>query len=75
VAPPGALAFASVRLAVPTACAGVVIATASTTGLWWLPLGIAVPIVLAAGLSLSRTLRRYGDPVVRARVVCVVASG
>jgi len=75
VAPPGALAFASVRLAVPTACAGVVIATASATGLWWLPLGIAVPIVLAAGLSLSRTLRRYDDPVVRARVVCVVASG
>lgn len=75
VAPPGALAFASVRLAVPTACAGVVIATASTTGLWWLPLGIAVPIVLAAGLSLARTLRRYDDPVVRARVVCVVASG
>ncbi|MBW3639508.1 MAG: hypothetical protein KY451_06655 [Actinobacteria bacterium] len=75
VAPPGALAFASVRLAVPTACVGVVIATASATGRWWLPIVIAVPIVLAAGLSLNRTLRRYGDPVIRARLVSVVASG
>ncbi len=75
VAPPGALAFASVRLAIPTASVGVVIASAAATGLWWLPLAIGVPVILAAGLSLARTLRRYDDPVVRARVVAVVAAG
>lgn len=75
VAPPGALAVASVRLAVPTASVGVVIASAAATGVWWLPLAIGVPVVLAAGLSLARTLRRYDDPVVRARVVAVVAAG
>lgn len=49
VAPPGALAFASVRVATPTACVGVVIASAAATGAWWMPLGIGVPVVLAAG--------------------------
>ena len=75
VAPPGALAMASVRLATPTAFAGVIIASAAGTGTWWLPLGLAVPVILAAGLSLNRSLRRYADPVVRARVVQAVAAG
>ncbi|MBC7374087.1 MAG: hypothetical protein H7323_08870 [Frankiales bacterium] len=75
VAPPGALALASVRLATPTAFAGVLIASAADTGVWWLPLGLALPVILAAGLSLNRSLRRYDDPVVRARVVQVVSAG
>ena len=75
VAPPGALAFASALLATPTAFVGVIIAAAATTGEWWLPLGLGVPVILAAGLSLARTLRRYDDPVVRARVVQIVAAG
>lgn len=75
VAPPGALALASVRLATPTAFVGLLIASAAATGLWWLPLGLGLSVVLAAGLSLTRTLRRYDDPVVRARVVQVVTAG
>ena len=75
VAPPGALAFASVRLAMPTALVGAVIAAAASGNTWWVPLVLGVAIVLGAGLSLSRTLQRYDDPVVRARVVQVVGAG
>lgn len=75
VAPPGALAYASMRLAIPTALVGVVIASAATTGIWWLPLTLGLPVVLHAGLSLNRTLRRYEDPVIRARIVQVVSAG
>ncbi len=75
VAPPGALAFASLRLALPTASVGIVVATLAAFDIWWVPLGFGLAVVLAAGLSLSRTLRRYDDPAVRARVVAVVATG
>jgi len=75
VAPPGALAFASLRLATPTALIGVLIASTATGDAWWLPLALGTAVVLGAGLSLNRTLRRYEDPVVRARVVQVVGAG
>jgi hypothetical protein len=75
VAPPGALAVASVRLAVPCAVVGMVLATASHTGVAWVPPVVAAPVVLAAGLSAARTARRWDSPVLRARVVATVASG
>ena len=75
VAPPAALALASVRLALPAGLVGVLLATSATRGVWWLPVVLGVPIVLAAGSSLRRTLLRYGDPVQRARVVQTVAAG
>ena len=75
VAPPGALAAASVRLAVPTSVVGMVIATSSEAGVVWLPLLLAVPPSLLAVLSLLRSARRFADPVQRARVVYAVAAG
>jgi hypothetical protein len=75
VAPPGALALASVRLALPTALVGVVLGSAAQTGVAWLPVVLAVPVLLLAGLSLRRTAERWGDPAARARVVGAVAAG
>ncbi|HVM26402.1 MAG TPA: hypothetical protein VM433_01865 [Mycobacteriales bacterium] len=75
VAPPGALAAASARLAVPCALVGVVIASSSHLGSTWFPLVVAVPIVLLAVLSVMRSARRWQDPVARSRVVQVVAAG
>ena len=75
VAPPGALALASVRLAFPTALVGILLGSASGTGSWWVPPAAALPVLLLAVLSVARTLRRYDDPWTRARVVQVVAAG
>lgn len=75
VAPPGALAIASARLALPAAFAGLLLGSASQTGAWWWPPLLALPLVLLAVLSVLRSLRRYDDPFVRARIVQTVASG
>lgn len=75
VAPPGALAVASLRLAVPTACVGVLLSAASGTGLWWLPPAFALPLLALCGLSVARTANRWADPHQRARVVDVVSTG
>jgi hypothetical protein len=75
VAPPGALAAAGVRLAVPCALIGTVVAASSELGAARLPLLLSVPPVLLAALSLLRSARRFADPVERARVVHAVAAG
>jgi len=75
VAPPGALALASVRMATPTAVVGIVLSAASETGRWWLPLAVAVPLLALCGLSVARTAHRWADPAQRARVVDVVSTG
>ncbi len=75
VAPPGALAIASARLAAPAALIGVFVGAATTTGVWWLPIAFSLLPFTLAVLSLRRTLRRYDRPVVRARVVQVVSAG
>lgn len=75
VAPPGALAAASLRLAVPCALTGMVIAASAATEVVWFPLLLAAPVMLTAVLSVMRTVRRWDDPLVRARVVQTVASG
>lgn len=75
VAPPGALALASARLALPTGLLGVLFTEAARSGRWEVPLLLAVPVLLAAGLSLRRTLARWDDPLARARVVQAVSAG
>lgn len=75
VAPPGALALASVRLALPCAGAAMLIAVSAQSRDAWLPVLVAAPFVLLAALSLLRSARYYADPFRRARIVQAVASG
>jgi hypothetical protein len=75
VAPPGALALASLRLALPTAVVGVVLGTAAGTGQWWLPPALAAPVLGLCALSAARTAHRWADPVHRSFVVHTVANG
>ena len=75
VAPPGALAAASARLAVPAGLIGLLLEGATTTGRWWLPPLIGLPVVAAALLWLRRSLLAYSRPSVRARIVSTVAAG
>ena len=73
VAPPGALAASSARLALPTAVAGVLLGAAGTTGLWWLPPALALSLLALCAVSAARTVRLWNDPAERARVVHIVA--
>jgi hypothetical protein len=75
VAPPGALALASARLALPAALVGLALEGASQSRTWWVPPLVAAPIVLIALLWLARSIARYGDPHVRSRVVQTVSAG
>jgi hypothetical protein len=75
VAPPGALALASLRLALPTAVVGVVLSAAAGTGVWWLPPALALPLLGLCAVSAVRTARRWADPVHRSFVVHTVANG
>jgi hypothetical protein len=75
VAPPGAMALASARLALPTAMVGMLLGAATQSGIWWFPPLVALPILLLMVLSALRSLRRYADPFTRARIVQVVAAG
>ena len=74
-APPGAMAAYSLRLAAVTTLVASVLGSAGSSGLWWLPVLLAVPPVALAGRSLAASLREWDDPRVRARVVATVASG
>jgi hypothetical protein len=75
IAPPGALTAASAKLALPAGLVGLILETASTTDVWWFPLLVGLPVVLGAGLWLQRSMAAYADPMVRSRIVSVVASG
>ena len=75
VAPPGALTFASVRLAVPAALLGFAIEQSTRSGIWWSSAVIAVPVLGLCAWSLSRSLRLWSQPLVRARIVQVVSAG
>ncbi len=74
VAPPGALALASLRLVMPSALVGFVLEQATRFD-WWLPLLVSLPVFLLCGLSLARSLQLWSRPMVRARVVQVVSAG
>ncbi len=75
IAPPGALALASLQLSIPAAFVGLLFSGAAQTDLPWLPPLLAVPVVAVALLSLQRSLATYDRPLPRARVVAVVSSG
>ena len=75
VAPPGALALASARLALPAGLIGLVLEGASQTDIWWVPPVVAAPIILLALLWLARSMARYGDPLSRSRIVQTVSAG
>lgn len=47
----------------------------AATGRWWLPPLLALPVLALAALSMRRSLRRWADPVARARVVQIVSAG
>lgn len=75
IAPPGALAAASARLALPCAVVALVVATASHLRATWAPVAIAGPVVLLSIAWTARSVRRWDDAGARARVVQVVAAG
>jgi hypothetical protein len=75
VAPPGALTLASVRLALPAAFIGFLIEGSSRSDIWWAPLAAAAPIVALAVVWVRRSLARYGNPLIRSRIVQTVSAG
>ncbi len=75
VAPPGALVAASVRLAGATALVGMTLGASSGAGDWTVPVLLGTPVLAWSVLSLRRSLGRYDDPIVRARIVHAVAAG
>ncbi len=75
VAPPGALTAASVRLAMPAAFLGFAIEQSTRSGVWWASSAIAVPVLGLCAWSLSRSLKLWSQPLVRARIVQVVSAG
>jgi hypothetical protein len=75
VAPPGALAMASVRLAMPPAFIGFLIEESSRPGIWWLPALMGAPIIAFAVVWLRHSQTMYDHPLVRARIVQTVSAG
>jgi hypothetical protein len=75
VAPPGALTLASARLALPTGLVAICLEATTSTGRWWAPVALAVPLLALCALSLRRSLGVWADPLERARIVQVVAAG
>jgi hypothetical protein len=75
VAPPGALALASLRMAAPAACVGALLSASTVAGSWLLPLVLATPVLLTCGLLLNRSARRHADPQLRSRIVQAVSAG
>lgn len=75
VAPPGALALASVRLALPAGLIGAVFNGAAKSGVPWVPVVFAVPLLAAFAAWLRQSLQAYHQPWVRAHVVQVVSAG
>jgi hypothetical protein len=75
IAPPGAMAVASLQLSIPAAAVGVLFAAAAQSDVAWLPPLLAIPVLAFATLSLRRSLATYDQPLPRARVVSVVSAG
>jgi hypothetical protein len=75
IAPPGALALASLKLSIPAALVGMLFEGAAQTGAAWLPPLLALPLVAFAAWSVRRTLLAYDQVLPRARVVSVVSAG
>jgi hypothetical protein len=74
-APPGTMALYSVRLALLTTPVALVFSVLTLGPTPLIPLAVAAVCLLWAVWSWRGTRRRWSDPVTRARVVGVVASG
>ena len=75
VAPPGALALASLRMAAPAAAVGVLLSGSAQPGHWLWPVVVALPVLLICGLLVARSARRHADPHIRSRIVQAVSAG
>jgi hypothetical protein len=75
VAPPGALVLASVRLALPAGLIGVLFEGAASSGFWWAPLLLAIPVMAGSAAWALTSLAAYDQPRLRAGVVQAVAAG
>jgi len=64
----------SARLALRTTVVGLVFSGASYAEAWQVPVLIAVPLLCWSAYRLRRTARAWEQPVVRSRVVAVVAG-
>lgn len=74
-APPGAMTGYSARLVLSASVVGLALAlTARAPSPLW-PLLVAAPVLCWSAASLRASVRRFEDPVERARVVAVVAAG
>jgi hypothetical protein len=74
-APPAAMAVYSARLATVTTLLGLVFGTTAHQADWRLPAIFAIALVTLGAVSVLRTMRRYDDPAVHARIVTAVSSG
>lgn len=74
-APPGAMIGYSARLAWRTTWIAMLLSIVALAPWGWLPLAVAAPMALLAGLSLTRSAAMWQDETVRARVVSTVSSG
>lgn len=73
-APPVVMVGYSTRLALTTTFIGLVFSWLAFTPDWRYPVVIALPMLLWSSVRLLRTARRWQDPVIRSRVVAVVAG-
>jgi hypothetical protein len=73
-APPVVMVGYSTRLALTTTVTGLFFSWSAFAPDWRYPIALAVPMLLWSSYRLARTLRRWQDPAVRARVVAVVSG-
>lgn len=73
-APPLAMVGYSLRLAVATTVAGLLLTALAAAGRVDLLLAVTAVLVLVSALRIARSVRRWADPVARAEVVAVVAA-
>ena len=73
-APPVVMAGYSARLALRTTVVGLVFSATAIASSWLVPLLVAIPMLLWSAYRLARTESAWAEPLVRARVVAVVAS-
>jgi hypothetical protein len=73
-APPVVMAGYSARLALRTTLVGLVFSGTALASDWRVPVLVAVPMLCWSGYRLTRTAGDWAHPVIRARVVAVVAS-
>lgn len=74
-ATPGVMAAQSMRFALVTTFTSLYFATLAFSGIWWLPLFGALPVLLLSVLHWYRTGLAWAHPHVRATVVMTVAGG